>query len=265
MSSPSLSLSMPVITKETPDSLEIQFVPTPLMRWVPIGALSFLGLFLGLSLALLIPIRTDLNCSQGPGGQCSETQIYLLRHAKTVIPLKTIQKVSVEKRNLKDGSPIYSVQWVSPSQTLTWSSYANPQEAENRANTLRVFLANPQAAPLENKGQTDFLPFWIMGGGFLGVSALLLSYFFKQVSGSFKLDRSRGIAEARIWSKKGPQFERFEFEQIDRFRVESHGPICLIWMQVKDQSGPWILTWGLSTGEGLRLEEKLSDFLDLPG
>ena len=265
MSSPSLSLSMPIIKKETPDYLEIQFVPTPLMRWIPIGAVSLLGLFLGLSLALLIPIRTELKCSHGQAAQCTETQIYLLRQAKTEIPLKTIQKVSVEKRNLKNGSPIYSAIWVSPSQNLTWSSYADPQEAEKMASALRVFLANPQAPPLENKGPTNFLAFWIMGGGFIGASTLLLSYFFKQVSGSFKLDRSRGIAEARIWSKQGPLFQRFEFEQIDRFRVESHGPICLIWMQVKDQSGPWILTWGLSTGEGLRLEEKLSEFLNLPG
>lgn len=258
-----LTLSTYQLKTDSPERLEIRFVPTLLMRYVPMGLLGLLGLLVFLLLALLYPVRTELRCSHAPVAQCSQTQVFLLRRSSTAIPLKQIEKVSVESKSSKNGTPYYPVQLQTQTEGWLWQSADSLPAAEQTAQTLRAFLANPQAAPVEQIPASDYLAFGIFVGFFGLGSWLLLRYFYQVLSGSLTVDRSKGHMEARLWSKNGPQFQRFEISEIDRFRVESHGPICLIWMEVKAQTGPWILTWGMSTGEGLRLEEKLSDYLNL--
>lgn len=259
----SLTLIRSRIKQPNPDQLEIQFSPSPLMRWVPMGLIGMLGLFLFLVLALLIPLRTEVLCRYKPTAECIETDHYFLRRSTRILPIPQIQKVSTGVYQPKNGSPVYPIRLESPSAHLVWEYAQTPQLAEQVAEKLRQFLANPQAQPLERKSDNDYLPFWIMGAFFAMGAAFILRYFYQMMTGSVSIQRAKGQLDARLWSKRGPQFQRFEVSQIDRFRVESHGPICLIWMEVKDDSGPWILTWGISTGEGLRLEEKLSEFLGL--
>lgn len=263
MSFPSLSLSMPVVKKETSDMLEIRFVPTPLMRWVPLGLLGLLGGFLFLFLALIIPLRTEVFCRHQPEAQCVETDVFLLRRSEQILPLGSITQVSARPYKPKSGNVVYPIQLEHIGEPLIWDYAQTPALAENEVQKLRKFLADPSAAPIERKAPNDYLVFVVFGAFFGFGGWLLLRRFYQVLTGSVLINRTQGQLEARLWSKKGPQLERFNIPEIDRFRVESHGPICLIWMEVKDQSGPWILTWGISTGEGLRLEEKLSTYLGL--
>jgi hypothetical protein len=97
--------------------------------------------------------------------------------------------------------------------------------------------------------------FCLLGGGFLTLKLT------QMMSSQIQVDLLKQIFIAEVWSQKGKSKQEFELRKIALIRVESHGPICLIWIQIREQGGSWILAWGLSTGEGMRLQEKLTAFL----